>query len=83
MSGHRKHLQGLQITGGALSEPLETRGWIAAFLVREAILFCPDDLAADEEVIYVNAIEKFVVSVSHTMLDSKQSFDPSVYRTKH
>ena len=83
MSGHPKHLQGLQIIGGALPGPLETRGWIAAFLVREAILFCPDDLAADEEAIYVNAIEKFVVSVSLIMPAAKLFFDPSVHRTKH
>ena len=83
MSGHQKHLQGLQIPGGALSEPSETRGWIAAFLVREAILLCPDDLAANEEAIYVNAIGNFVVSVSYTMLTTKQPFDPFVYRTNH
>ena len=83
MSGHQKHLQGLQIAGGALSEPLETRGWIAAFLVREAILFCPDDLAADEEAIYVNAVEKFVVSVLYILPATKLLFDPSVHRTKH
>ena len=82
MSGHRKHLQGLQITGGALPGALETRGWIAAFLIREAILFCPDDLAADEEAIYVNAIEKFVVSVLCILPATKLLFDPSVHRTK-
>ena len=83
MSGHQKHLQGLQIPGGALSEPSETRGWIAAFLVREAILLCPDDLAANEEAIYVNAIGNFVVSVTHLMPAVKLPFDPSVHRTKH
>ena len=83
MSGHQKHLQGLQIAGGALPGPLETRGWIAAFLVREAIILCPGDLAANEEAIYVNAIGNFVVSVSYTMLTTKQPFDPFVYRMNH
>ena len=78
----RKHFQGLQIPGGAFPRPLESLGWLGAFLIREAILLCPDDLTEEEEAIYINAIGRFAVSVPHVVLSSKLIliFDPPVHR---
>ena len=76
----RKHFQGLQIPGGAFPRPLESLGWLGAFLIREAILLCPDDLTEEEEAIYINAIGRFAVSVPHIMLSSKLIFDSPAHR---
>ena len=78
----RKRFQGLQIPGGAFPSPLESLGWLGAFLIREAILLCPDDLIEEEEVIYINAIGRFTVSVPHIMLSSKLIFDSPVLFTE-
>lgn len=75
MSTHPKHLQGLQIPGGVLPKPLESRGWLATFLLREAILLCPDSLTESEEATYVNAIGRFVVSSSNVTSLLKLFFD--------
>ena len=80
MSESRQHFQGLQIAGGALPGPLESLGWLGAFLIREAILLCPDDLSEAEEAHYINVIGRVTVSVSRIVLIVKLLFDPSICR---
>ena len=62
MSQPRAHLQGLQIPGGIYSGKWETRGWIGAFVIREAILVCPDNLNKSEAYIYFSDVGRAVVS---------------------
>ena len=60
-----RHLQGLQIDDGILSEDVEGQLWVAAFMVREAILIAPDNLVPAEETYYFNSIAHFIVSAFH------------------
>lgn len=62
MSQRREHLQGLQIAAGTCAKSWESRGWIGTFIIREAILMCPDNLNKSEEYIYFNAIGSINVS---------------------
>ena len=58
------HLQGLQIDDGALCDPQATRLWLAAFMLREAILIAPDNFVPAEEALYFTNIARFIVSMS-------------------
>ena len=62
MSKRREHLQGLQTVNGTYSKNWESRGWIGTFIIREAILMCPDNLNRSEEYIYFNSIGSINVS---------------------
>ena len=62
MSERRLHSQGLQIPDGELPQKWETRSWLGAFLIREAILMCPDNLDESEESLYCNTVGHAVVS---------------------
>lgn len=59
------HLQGLLIDDGIYSEEIEGRLWVAAFMIREAILIAPDNLVPAEEVLYFNNMALFIVIVPH------------------
>ena len=62
MSVRRQHFQGLQIPNGELPKKWETRSWLGAFLIREAILVWPDNLDESEETVYRNTVGYAVVS---------------------
>ena len=62
MSVRRQHSQGLQIPNGELPKKWETRSWLGAFLIREAILVWPDNLDESEETVYCNTVGYAVVS---------------------
>ena len=61
MSQLQQHWQGLQIPGGASPGKLESCGWIGTFIIREAILLCPDNLNTCEQYIYYHGIDRIVV----------------------
>lgn len=65
MSQAPKHFQGLQIVDGEPPQKLEVRGWLGAFMIREAILICPHNLSSSEEAIYCNTIGHFLVCTSY------------------
>ena len=58
----KRHLQGLQIEGGLESEHSSGRVWIAAFMIREAILVAPENMVRDEELLYLETIRRFIVN---------------------
>ena len=60
----KRHLQGLQIEDGLESDPSSGRLWVAAFMIREAILIAPENMLPAEEVVYFNTIGRFVVNIS-------------------
>lgn len=60
----KRHLQGLQIEDGLESDPSSGRVWVAAFMLREAILIAPENMLPAEEVVYFNTIGRFVVNIS-------------------
>ena len=60
----KRHLQGLQIEDGLESDPSSGRLWVAAFMIREAILIAPENMLPAEEVVYFNMIGRFVVNIS-------------------
>lgn len=62
MSERRQHFQGLQLPNGELPRRWETHVWLGAFLFREAILVCPDNLNESEQAFYCNAIGNALVS---------------------
>ena len=64
MSQPQEHLQGLQIPSGVLSGRWESSGWIATFIIREAILVCPDNLNTSEEYMYFSGVSRVVVSAA-------------------
>ena len=62
MSQRREHLQGLQIPGGTPAGKWESRGWTGTFVVREAIILCPDNLNKSEEFMYFDSLFRVIVS---------------------
>ena len=68
MSVRRQHSQGLQIPNGELPKKWETRSWLGAFLIREAILVWPDNLDESEETVYRNTVGYAVVSRAKTTI---------------
>ena len=61
MSERRQHLQGLQLFEGEVAQRWEAYLWLGAFLIREAILVCPENLTRPEEALYCNTIGNALV----------------------
>ena len=61
MSQRQEHLQGLQIPGGAAARKWEAQGWIGTFVVREAIILCPDNLNKSEQQMYFDSLLRITV----------------------
>ena len=58
----KRHFQGLQIEDGLESEPSSGRVWVAAFLIREAILVAPENMVPAERIMYFNTMSRFIVN---------------------
>lgn len=60
----KRHFQGLQIEDGLESDPSSGRIWLAAFMLREAILVAPENMSPEEEHAYFETISRFTVDIS-------------------
>lgn len=74
----KRHLQGLQIEDGIQSDSSSGRIWVAAFIVREAILIAPENMVSAEEVVYFDTVNRFIVNIF--LANNRSSFATDLFR---